>query len=208
MSDERVNIHIDGAARGNPGPAAFAFVIARPGHEVIEEARTLGTATNNVAEYTALVRALEKAAELGLRSLLVHSDSELLVKQMNGEYRVKNADLRDLYEDAQELKRQFDRVVIRHVPRAQNKRADELCNEALDGKLGSKPKPRPAAPAKPAPAAAEVSDAAVRDDCLACLEAAAQEWSRNGAASLKPGQVWEQLWSILQEAGVLRKRKG
>src|SRR4051812_38628727 len=131
---EAATMNIDGAARGNPGPAAYAVVIARPGQPPVEEAETLGTATNNVAEYTALVRGLELAGELGLKKLNVFSDSELLVKQMSGEYRVKNADLQELYREATRLRRGFDAVAITHVRREQNKRADALCNEALDGK--------------------------------------------------------------------------
>src|SRR5207253_10930089 len=84
-----LTINIDGAARGNPGPAAYAYVIARDGQPVLEEAGCLGTATNNVAEYTALVKALERAVELGGKRVLIRSDSELLVKQMSGESRVK-----------------------------------------------------------------------------------------------------------------------
>ena len=98
MTDDRTaTMNIDGGSRGNPGPAAYAVVIARPGRPPAEEADTIGTATNNVAEYTALVRALGKAAELGAKRLLIHSDSELLVKQMNGEYRVKNESLKELF---------------------------------------------------------------------------------------------------------------
>src|SRR5438445_696140 len=134
-------LHIDGASRGNPGPAAFAFVITRPGLPPVEEAQTLGSVTNNVAEYTALVRGLEAAADLGLKRLAVFSDSELLVKQMNGEYRVKHPDLLPLYEDARELVKEFDSVAISHVRREHNKRADALCNEALDSKLGKAAKP-------------------------------------------------------------------
>src|SRR5882724_2747250 len=99
MSDEVWTVHIDGAARGNPGPGAYAFVLARPGHPPLEMAETLGRTTNNVAEYTALVHALERAAEMHGRRLVVYSDSELLVKQMNGEYRVKNEDLKALYDE-------------------------------------------------------------------------------------------------------------
>lgn len=132
-----LTIHTDGAARGNPGPAAYAYVIARDGASPIEECGCLGTMTNNQAEYTALVRALEHAARLGHgHALLIHSDSELMVKQMRGEYRVKNEDLRDLYQQASRLSRQFASVTYRHVRREQNRRADELCNEALDGKRG------------------------------------------------------------------------
>ena len=131
-----LTIYTDGASRGNPGAAAFAYVIRREGQPPLEEAECLGDTTNNQAEYTALVRALERALQLGPHHrLLIHSDSELMVKQMNGEYRVKNADLRDLYEQACALRQQFEgAVTIRHVRRALNKRADELCNQALDGK--------------------------------------------------------------------------
>lgn len=131
-----LTIHTDGASRGNPGKAAFAYVIHREGQPLIEEADCLGQMTCNQAEYTALIRALEHALELGSHyRLLVHSDSELMVKQMNGEYRVKNEDLRGLYEQACTLCRRFDGpVTIRHVRRGQNKRADQLCNDALDGK--------------------------------------------------------------------------
>src|SRR5215218_6920430 len=127
-------MHIDGAARGNPGPAAYAVVIARPGLPPVEEADTLGSATNNVAEYTALIRGLERAAELGLKRLAVFSDSELMVKQMNGEYRVKHPDLLPLFEEAKGLRRKFEAVTLTHVRREQNKRADQIGNEALDGK--------------------------------------------------------------------------
>ena len=144
MSDTPT-MHIDGAARGNPGPAAYAVVIARSGLPPVEEAATLGAATNNVAEYTALVRGLERAADLGLKRLAVFSDSELLVKQMNGEYRVKHPDLLPLYQDAKELVKEFDAVPITHVRRGQNARADALCNQALDGKLGKGGNEQPAA---------------------------------------------------------------
>src|SRR5262249_746976 len=133
MSDT-AKMYIDGAARGNPGPAAYAVVLTRPGEPVIEEAATIGTATNNVAEYTALVEGLELAAEFGVRKLAVFSDSELLVKQMNGEYRVKNPDLLELYQEAKRLAAGFEKITIAHVRREQNARADQIGNDALDGK--------------------------------------------------------------------------
>lgn len=194
-------MHIDGAARGNPGPAAYAIVLARPGEPVIETAETIGTATNNVAEYTALVEGLELAAGLGVKRLAVFSDSELLVKQMNGEYRVKHPDLQPLHQEANRLKRQFDAVTIMHVRRGQNARADALCNEALDGKASGSPAPRPSAPKKP------VSDAVVRDDALDVLRSAAQAWASRGTGAVSAEAVWEQLWSILEEGGVLKKAK-
>jgi ribonuclease HI len=131
-----LTIHTDGASRGNPGAAAFAYVIRGEQVPLIEEAGCLGTMTNNQAEYTALVRALEHAVRLGPRFRLhIHSDSELMVKQMKGEYKVKNPDLIDLYQQAKELARAFEGgVQYTHVRRERNKRADELCNEALDGR--------------------------------------------------------------------------
>ena len=122
MSDT-ATMHIDGAARGNPGPAAYAVVLARPGQPVVEEADTIGTATNNVAEYTALVEGLALAAELGVKRLAVFSDSELMVKQMNGEYRVKNPDLLPLYQEAKRLAARVRRVHAHaRSPRAEQAR--------------------------------------------------------------------------------------
>jgi ribonuclease HI len=197
-------LNIDGASRGNPGPAAFSFVIARPGLPPVEEAQTIGTTTNNVAEYTALVRGLEAAADLGLKRLAVYSDSELLVKQMNGEYRVKHPDLLPLYQDARELVKEFDAVSIAHVRRENNKRADALCNEALDRQ---KEKAKPPGEAK-APAALKrpVSDAAVREDAILILRSAAQAWANRGLGAVTPELIWEQLWSVLEEGGVLKKK--
>lgn len=193
-------IHIDGASRGNPGPAAFAYVIERDGVAAVEHAECIGDATNNVAEYTALVRVLERAAPLGGR-LLVHSDSELLVKQMNGEYRVKNEQLLPLYQQARRLCGSFDTVTIRHIRREKNQRADGLCNEVLDGRRGAA---APARKAKPAPRG-PVTDA-VREEAVLCLRAAAEAWQRGGAGVLTPEAVWEQLWSILEESNLLRKK--
>ena len=191
-------VHIDGAARGNPGPGAFAFVIERPGGPVVEESGCLGRTTNNVAEYTALVRMLEKAAELGLKHLHVLSDSELLVKQMKGEYRVKNPDLQELCNEAKDLCRRFDSVNLQHVRREQNKRADELCNVALDGD-GK----RPAKSSRPKPAASPNTDR-VREQAIACLETAAKSWARGNAGNPPPDAIWEQLWTILEENHIVR----
>jgi ribonuclease HI len=199
-----LTIHTDGAARGNPGPAAFAYVIARDGAPPIEEHGCLGRMTNNQAEYIALVRALEHAARLGDgQQVQVFSDSELMVKQMRGEYRVKNEELRDLYEQARHLVRRFAGVRFQHVRREQNKRADELCNEALDGE--GRPAAAPRAP-KPAKKAAPANEAAVREDAVACLRAAAEAWARGGTGAVTPELVWEQLWSILEEHGALRTK--
>ena len=196
--------HIDGGSRGNPGPAAWAFVIARPGLPAVEEAETIGTATNNVAEYTALVRALEAATDLGLKRIAVLSDSELLVKQMNGEYRVKHPDLIPLYEDARELVKEFDSVAISHIRREFNKRADALCNEAMDKQMGKAAKP--ASSQGPKPPKKAVSDGSVREDAMAILQSAAQAWASRGLSAVPPAAIWEQLWFVLEEGGVLKKK--
>ncbi|MDY3553057.1 reverse transcriptase-like protein [Gemmata sp. JC717] len=210
MSDT-ATMHIDGASRGNPGAAAYAVVLARPGLPVVEEADTIGTASNNVAEYTALVEGLGLAAELGVKKLQVFSDSELMVKQMAGAYKVKNEDLRTLYEEACRLRKQFESVTITHVRREQNKRADAIGNEALDGrprKRGQSPLPAHSplpddgAGTRPSPA----SDAPVRADAVQCLTDAANHWAAKGLKGLPPEAVWEQLWSLLEEAGVLKKK--
>lgn len=195
-------IHIDGAARGNPGPAAFAYVITRDGHPPVMAKGCLGSTTNNVAEYTALVRALERAAELGADRLLIHSDSELLVKQMNCEYQVKNPDLRVLYNQAKRLAGRFDRVSICHVPRSENRVADRLCNEALDGECS--PAHSRSRPAKPPARKPSARDEAVREEAVLCLRAAAKAWAAGNPANPPPEAVWEQLWTILEENGVLR----
>lgn len=128
-------IHIDGGSRGNPGPAAFGFVIKREGHPDLLANGMIGRTTNNVAEYTGLIEALKKAAELGESDVLVRSDSELLVKQMNGIYRVKQPHLISLYQEACSLAERFDRIRFVHVYREQNTLADRLCNDALDGTI-------------------------------------------------------------------------
>jgi len=123
----------DGGSRGNPGPAASGAVLLAPDGTVLEEiGEFLGTATNNVAEWTALCIGLERAAARGIRSLAVRLDSELVVKQMRGEYRVKHADLQPLHRRAQALLRRFEHVDIKHVPRKQNVLADRLVNHVLD----------------------------------------------------------------------------
>ena len=195
-----VRIHTDGAARGNPGPAAFAYVIQRDGEEDIEGRGFLGTQTNNVAEYIALVRALEHAAKLSARRLEIFTDSDLMVNQMVGLYKVKNIGLKPYWEQARRLLQEFEKVDIRHVPRAQNSRADRLCNEALDGATGKPAMPRDRKPA----AAAGARGDAVRAEAIECLRQVAATWARGDANNPKPEDVWEQLWTILEEAGVLR----
>ena len=129
----KARLWTDGGARGNPGPAAFAYVLeAEDGTVLDARGEAIGVATNNVAEYSALVAGLERAVEAGVRELEVRSDSELMVKQMRGEYRVKNRDLQSLFLDASRAAREIGRVTYTHVRREHNELADRLVNEALD----------------------------------------------------------------------------
>ena len=129
----KARLFTDGGARGNPGPAASAFVLEAEDGTVLEARGTaIGVATNNVAEYRALVEGLRRATELGVDELEVVSDSELIVKQMRGEYRVKNEALRALNREASTLAGGMKRVVYTAVRRDQNEHADRLVNEALD----------------------------------------------------------------------------
>jgi len=125
--------YVDGASRGNPGPASYAVVVRTPdGKTAFEIGKYLGRATNNVAEYYALITALDYAQAQGIARLAVRSDSELLVRQMQGRYKVKSPDLRPLYERAKKLAAGLAHFAIEHVPREQNREADELANLALD----------------------------------------------------------------------------
>ena len=129
----RAKLFTDGGSRGNPGPAAYAFVLeAEDGTVLDARGETIGVATNNVAEYSALVAGLERAVEVGVDELEVVSDSELLVKQMRGEYRVKNRALQGLFLEASELARKLQQVTYTAVRREHNELADSLVNEALD----------------------------------------------------------------------------
>jgi len=133
----RARLFTDGGARGNPGPAAYGFVLeAEDGTVLAAEGAPIGTATNNVAEYRALLAGLEKAIELHVPELEVVSDSELLVKQMNGEYRVKNEALRNLSLEAARLARRLGKVRYTAVRREHNELADRLVNDALDVATG------------------------------------------------------------------------
>jgi|SRR5580698_7630114 ribonuclease HI len=129
----KVIIHVDGGARGNPGPAAAACVISSPNGETIDQgAQLLGTATNNVAEYRALLLGLARARELGAVEVEVIGDSELIAKQVQGLYKVKHPAMRPLYLEAMQALKGFEQWSIRTVPRAQNAEADALVNAALD----------------------------------------------------------------------------
>ena len=132
----KVVINVDGGARGNPGPAAVAAVATTPeGEELAERNAYIGEATNNVAEYRALLLGLELARELGASEVEVVNDSELVARQIGGEYKVKHAGLKPLYLDAMRSLRDFDGWAVRAVRREENSRADELVNEALDEAL-------------------------------------------------------------------------
>jgi ribonuclease HI len=129
----KARLFTDGGARGNPGPAAYGFVLeADDGTVLAAEGRAIGSATNNVAEYSGLIAGLRKAIELAVAEVEVVSDSELMVKQMRGEYRVKNEALRGLCVEANALAGRLESVEYRHVKRAHNELADRLVNEALD----------------------------------------------------------------------------
>ncbi|MBI4188589.1 MAG: ribonuclease HI family protein [Chloroflexi bacterium] len=129
---ERAIIFTDGASRGNPGPAAIGVLIRdEQGRLMATVSQAIGTATNNQAEYRAMIAALEKAIGLGVRQVEVYSDSELLVKQINGQYRVKNESLKSLYQRVKLLQGQLDAFTLKYVPREQNREADRLANNAL-----------------------------------------------------------------------------
>ncbi len=129
----RLVLNVDGGARGNPGPAAIGVVIATPEGETVERiAEAIGVATNNVAEYRALLRGLARARELGADAVEVRGDSELVVRQVAGDYRVRSAELKPLHAAALEAFGGFEQWSLRHVPRAENASADALVNAALD----------------------------------------------------------------------------
>ena len=129
----KARLSTDGGARGNPGPAAYGYVLeAEDGTVLAAHGEKIGVATNNVAEYSALIAGLEKALELGVDEIEVVSDSELMVKQMTGQYRVKNEALRELSLEAGRLARRVGSVEYTAVRREHNKLADQLVNEALD----------------------------------------------------------------------------
>jgi ribonuclease HI len=127
-------VHVDGGARGNPGPAAIGAVISTPEGDVLDEASELiGETTNNVAEYRGLLLGLERARTLGATEVEIVNDSQLVARQVEGAYKVKQAHLKPLHEEVLATLRNFERWSIRSVPREENTRADALVNEALDG---------------------------------------------------------------------------
>jgi ribonuclease HI len=134
VTDGTLVLHVDGGARGNPGPAAIGVVVSDPDGNVIEElAERIGVTTNNVAEYRAVLRGLERARELGAGDVEIVGDSELVARQLSGAYKVKHPAMKTLHEQAIAALGGFERWTIRTVPRARNARADALVNAALDG---------------------------------------------------------------------------
>ncbi len=132
----RARLYTDGAARGNPGPAGAGAVIVNPqGHVVAKVGKYLGENTNNYAEYMGLILGLKRARAMGIKELEVLADSELLVRQLNGEYQVKAENLRPLFEEARQLLAAFPQVLLRHVSREENQAADEMSNRAIDERL-------------------------------------------------------------------------
>ncbi|HEY6001840.1 MAG TPA: ribonuclease HI family protein [Anaeromyxobacter sp.] len=133
---KRTRLYTDGAARGNPGPAGAGAVIISPdGHIVAKIGKFLGESTNNVAEYMGLILGLKRAKAMGIKELDVYSDSELLVKQLAGDYAVKAEHLRPLFEEARSLLKAFSEIQVRHIPREENEQADAMSNRAIDERL-------------------------------------------------------------------------
>jgi ribonuclease HI len=191
-------IFTDGGSRGNPGPAAYAYVIKRPGQPDIQEMAYLGQSTNNIAEYTGLVKALEHAHELGGTTLIVNSDSELMVKQMNGQYKVKNEGLRPLYEQASRLRKHFESVTIKHVYREQNSQADALCNEAMDNPRDSKPRTPESTYVMKSPETKALALTPLARS-LEVLKQSAAAWAKSGNPDdPPPAEVWKRICEIMQ----------
>lgn len=188
-------INIDGAARGNPGPAAFAYVIRRPDGSTMRNSGCLGSTTNNLAEYTGLVRALTHAVELKLDHVIVRSDSELLVKQMTGAYKVKNEGLRELFLEAKELTKKIPRFSIEHVRRGENSEADKLCNEALDGA-------RPAGSKNSGQAKSSLGADRMDKAAVEYLKSVAEFWEMGKPFLPTPREVWKRLREMMDEDDV------
>ncbi|MGI6425447.1 MAG: ribonuclease HI family protein [Tepidanaerobacteraceae bacterium] len=132
----KVIAYVDGASRGNPGNAGIGIVFINEQNNVVKEISDyIGQTTNNIAEYTAMVTALKEALEMNFEEIEVISDSELIVKQINGEYQVKNKGLKPLYKEACQLLKEFKKYTVRHVKRERNKEADKLANRGIDEAL-------------------------------------------------------------------------
>ena len=129
-----LEVYTDGASRGNPGPAAYGFIIVKNNEILFEESKTMGTTTNNTAEYYAIISALKKAQEFATESVIVYSDSELVIKQINNQYRITKPHLAQLRAELATVQKKFRDIRFRNVPREHRfiRRCDELCNHALD----------------------------------------------------------------------------
>ena len=178
MAHDKVVVHVDGGARGNPGPAAAAAVATAPdGSPLGERARYIGEATNNVAEYRAIQLGIELARELGASEVELVNDSQLVARQIGGEYKVKNKGLMPLFTETMAALREFDRWSVRDVRREQNERADQLVNEELDRQAGGGRRPAAASDEEGDPEEAELAElvrrwtGAVADGEMAFLEA-------------------------------------
>lgn len=131
VTEKLLLIYSDGASKGNPGKASIGAVFILDGEEIAQISKAIGTATNNIAEYTALLEALKLAGQMGFTHIEVRADSELMIRQLNGIYKVKNPDIAVLYQQIQILKMDFSSISFKHVRREQNTRADYLANQAL-----------------------------------------------------------------------------
>src|SRR5438445_798630 len=206
--------YVDGASRGNPGPASYAVILRGPdGATRFEAGKYIGRATNNVAEYYGLITALDYAAAQGIERLLVRSDADLLVRQMQGRYKVKSPDLRPLYERARKLARGFAYFAMEHVPREQNRKADELANVALDrtgsragvsaasdAMLGAKPDAKSGAKADlDNERGASANESSIWAAAMACSRPRWQRWdaklweSMPAKCRLLPRRNWESM---------------
>ena len=164
--DELITVEFDGGSRGNPGPAGIGIVLrAQDGTPLLTLGRFIGRATNNVAEYQALIIALQKAQELGAKKLLIRGDSELIIKQMNGEYRVRHPELKPLYEEAYRLLHQFKEAKLEHNLRHKNTLADKLAYLAMDKKKEVTEAEDPSPLDEPTPTPASPGD---RLECMRC----------------------------------------
>jgi len=166
--------NIDGGSRGNPGPASYGVVIRDPRGQVVAKLKKyIGRSTNNVAEYYGLIAALDYAQQHGIRALRVESDSELMVRQMRGQYKVKSPELRPLFERARKMAQTFDTFKIEHVYREQNAEADTLANEALDetsGRSAAAPRLDASSAKPPQPSQPRKVRARVRNGALVPLD--------------------------------------
>ena len=168
--DEMITLEFDGGSRGNPGPAGIGVVLrAADGTPLVTLGRFIGRATNNVAEYRALITAMQEARKLGATRIVIRGDSELIIRQMNGQYRVKHPDMRVLYDEAQELMSEFKSAKIEHNLREKNELADRLANLAMDRRRDvSDAEPDSGAAGEQSPLDAPAPRATRKGDLVAC----------------------------------------